>query len=94
MNCPYCKSPDVDVWTKKIEIGIIVYRCYSCGQLFEIRNVPNCGEQTFHHGDNFPNFEIERQKFKDMGVVPTRTKDNLADLWIDLWEYLKEKEKK
>lgn len=34
--------------------------------------------------DNF-----SHEKFKNMGVVPKKNKDNLANLWLDLWEHLK-----
>ena len=105
MNCPYCKSDDIIPYASKTEIGkegdIEIWACYNCSKFFERRNVSNCGKQTFHQGDNYPEYpnandlrykikELqEHDKFKNMGIVPKKTKDLLNDLWIDLWQFLK-----
>lgn len=101
MNCPYCKSNDVEPYSEKTNsngVYFTVYRCYSCARFFDVRQVFTGGEQTSHQGDNFPLLPMkkdwckEREEygyFKAMGVVPKRTPDNLADLWIDLWGFLK-----
>jgi len=92
MKCPYCGSKNIVVWAHDFDTKIY-YRCYNCNKSFETRNIPNCGNKTFHYGDNFPNFKQKREQYKDLGLVPKRTNDNMADLWIDLWELLKDKTK-
>ena len=96
MKCPYCGSKDtVHYGEETDENGIYIKKwgCYVCHRFFDERNIPNCGNKTFHYGDNFPNFKQEREQYKDLGLIPKRTNDNMADLWIDLWELLKDKTK-
>ncbi len=93
MKCPYCGSNNIAYWSFKINLKK-VYRCYACEKNFEERDVKDCGKQTFQYGDNFPNFKIERDKFKDLGLVPKAKKDDLVDLWIDFWLLLKDKTEK
>ena len=95
MKCPYCGSNDVKIYGTDIGFGypVTVYGCNKCYKVFDNREVSNCGNKTFHYGDNFPNFKQKREQYKDLGLIPKRTNDNMADLWIDLWELLKDKTK-
>jgi len=49
--CPYCRSKDVTIWGEKTVINydtsVKVYRCYSCGQYFEVRHIEGCGDKIF-----------------------------------------------
>ncbi len=92
MKCPICGRDNIVLWEKSLKT-IRLYRCYDCGEIFEERDIKDCGKQTFHYGDNFPNFKQKREQYKDLGLVPKRTNDNMADLWIDCWEFLKDKAK-
>lgn len=170
MKCPYCKSKDIVEWRIEQEERA-TYRCYTCGGVFEERDIKGCGKQIFRYGDNYPVFNkgedkmkfergneviikidtglyyegeiitcdynnnlyrvkyndgfrftedvfkgeqlelkedidpsnsiplkafksdllYSRTKFKKMGIVPKAKKDDLINLWIDLWELLKDK---
>jgi len=189
LACPYCRNKDITKWGEKHIVTsiypVIIYKCYSCGREFEVRQIQGCGEQIFCHGDNFPVFnkgeetmkfnrgdkvrvkidtgiyyegEIlhpnhsenlywvkykkgyqdekdifkgeqlekiielkeknetildrnkitaigkdsnigniilraknEHKKFQNNGIIPKKNKNDIVNLWIDLWEFLKDK---
>ena len=103
IRCPYCRSDEVTEWVKGFNMEGkkgTTYRCYACGQFFQERNIKGCGKQIFHYGDNYPALPMkkdwckereEHKKFKN--IVPKANKDDIINLWIDLWEFLKDKTK-
>jgi len=97
MKCPYCgsKATHENNYTQNYNGQLKKSRtCFNCGRDFEEREVKDCGNKTFYHGDNFPNFKIERDKFKDLGIVPKAKEEDKIDLWIDLWQLLRDKTRK
>lgn len=92
MKCPYCKSNDIVEWKVEEYKGKTkVYRCYNCELFFEEK-------MTINLGDNFPVLQkhyplelAEHKKFKDKGKVPKAKNDDLLNLWIDLWIFLRDK---
>ena len=98
--CPYCRGKDVTIWAEKInpidkhtvigQEGLVkVYRCYTCGQFFDVRHIVGCGDKIFTYGDNFPkiswNKPAEMEEHKKFKCHKPITKDDIINMLIDLF---------
>jgi len=61
------------------------------GELLELDEE---GESKMENTKDISKQKEEHKIYDDMGSIPRKTTNNLTDLWIDLWEFLKEKKKK
>ena len=58
------------------------------GELLELDEE---GDNKMENTKDISKQKEEHKKYDDMGSIPKKTVNNLTDLWIDLWEFLKEK---
>lgn len=87
-KCPWCKSKKFTVH-KVYYDGKIEYYCFSCRTYFIHLKQFGDNYPTLSNNSNWLKEKEEHKKFKNMGIIPKIKKDELINLMIDLWEYLK-----